>query len=96
MQQTIDNLTCQLNVVNVALQGLLRGGRNHTGGVVNLAHVPQKLKLPEPKPYNGARNAEKVENFIFDIEQFFDVVGDLEEAKNVAIVAMYLPGDAKL
>ncbi|XP_070036452.1 uncharacterized protein [Nicotiana tomentosiformis] len=96
MQQTIDNLTGQLNVVNAALQGLLRGGGNKIGGIVNLAHVAQKLKIPEPKPYSGAQNAKEVENVIFDIEQYFDVVGGLEEAKKVAIAIMYLQDNAKL
>ncbi|XP_070034298.1 uncharacterized protein [Nicotiana tomentosiformis] len=96
MQQTIDNLTDQLNVVNDVLQGLLRGGGNQIGGILNLAPVAQKLKIPEPKPYSGARNVKEVENFIFDIEQYFDVVGGLEEDKKVAIAAMYLQGDAKL
>ncbi|XP_070040143.1 uncharacterized protein [Nicotiana tomentosiformis] len=38
----------------------------------------------------------KKENFIFDIEQYFDAVGQLEESKKVATAAMYLQGDAKL
>ena len=37
-----------------------------------------------------------MENFIFDVEQYFDAVGGLEEAKKVATAAMYLQGDAKL
>nr|XP_009789295.1 PREDICTED: uncharacterized protein LOC104236942 [Nicotiana sylvestris] len=96
MQQAIDNLTGQLNVVNAALQGLLRGGGNQIRGAVNLAPVPQKLKILESKPYYGARNAKEMENFIFDIEQYFDAVGEIEEDKKVATTAMYLQGDAKL
>ncbi|XP_070048631.1 uncharacterized protein [Nicotiana tomentosiformis] len=96
MQQTINNLIGQLNVFNAALQGLLRGGENQSGGGVNLAPMAQKLKIPEPKPYSGARNAKEVENFIFDIKQYFDAMGGLEEAKKVANAAMYLQGDAKL
>ncbi|XP_070008512.1 uncharacterized protein [Nicotiana sylvestris] len=96
MQQTIYNLTGQLNFVNAALQSLLRGGKNQIKGAVKLASVPQKLKIPEPKPYNGYRDAKEVENFIFDMEQYFDNVGELEEAKKVATAAMYLRGDAKL
>ncbi|OIT36819.1 senescence-specific cysteine protease sag39, partial [Nicotiana attenuata] len=95
-QQTIDKLIDQLNVVNAALQGLLRGGGNQIGGTVNSASATKKLKIPEPKPYSGARNAKEVENFIFDVEQYFDAVRDLEEAKKVATAAMYLQGDAKL
>nr|XP_009779696.1 PREDICTED: uncharacterized protein LOC104228850 [Nicotiana sylvestris] len=96
MQQTIDDLTDKLNVVNAALQGLLRGGGNQVGGAANPTSATQKLKIPEPKPYSGARNAKEVENFIFDVEQYFDAVGGLEEAKKVATAAMYLQGDAKL
>ncbi|XP_070018292.1 uncharacterized protein [Nicotiana sylvestris] len=79
-----------------ATEGLLQAGGNQIGGAVNLASATQKPKTPEPKPYNGARNAKEVENFIFDIEQYFDDVGSLEEAKNVATASMYLQGDAKL
>ncbi|XP_070011357.1 uncharacterized protein [Nicotiana sylvestris] len=96
MQQTIDDLTDKFNVVNAALQGLLRGGGNQIEGSANPAFVTQKLKIPELKPYSGARNAKEVENFIFDIEQYFDVVGGLEEAKKVTTAAMYLQGDVKL
>ncbi|XP_070010961.1 uncharacterized protein [Nicotiana sylvestris] len=96
MQQTIDDMTGKLNVVNAALQSLLRGGDNHIRGAANLTPIPQNLKIPEPKPYDGSRDAKEVENFIFDIEQYFDVVGHLEESKKVAIASMYLQGDAKL
>ncbi|KAL0458923.1 UNVERIFIED_CONTAM: hypothetical protein Slati_0519500 [Sesamum latifolium] len=30
-----------------------------------------RLRIPEPKAYNGARDAKEVENFLFDIEQYF-------------------------
>ncbi|XP_070025193.1 uncharacterized protein [Nicotiana sylvestris] len=96
MEQTIDDLTDKLNVVNAALQVLLRGGGNQIGGAANPTSATQKLKIPEPKPYSGARNAKEVENFIFDVEQYFDVVGGLEEAKKLATADMYLQGDAKL
>ncbi|XP_075092690.1 uncharacterized protein LOC107763230 [Nicotiana tabacum] len=96
MQQTINNLIGQLNVVNAALQSLLKGGENHIRGAMNIVPMPQKLKIQEPKPYSGARDAKEVENFIFDIEQYFDVVGQLEESKKVATAAMYLQGVAKL
>nr|XP_009769533.1 PREDICTED: uncharacterized protein LOC104220373 [Nicotiana sylvestris] len=80
MQQTIDDLTDKLNVVNAALQGLLRGDGNQIGDAANPTSATQKLKIREPKPYSGARNGKEVENFIFDVEQYFDAVGGLEEA----------------
>ena len=55
--------------------------------------------MPEPKRYEGARDAKELENFLFDMEQYFRAVRtDSEEDKvaMVAMVAMYLAGDAKL
>ncbi|KAL0331208.1 UNVERIFIED_CONTAM: hypothetical protein Sangu_1666300 [Sesamum angustifolium] len=30
-----------------------------------------RLRIPEPKAYSGARDAKEVENFLFDMEQYF-------------------------
>ncbi|XP_060196262.1 uncharacterized protein LOC132625679 [Lycium barbarum] len=60
----------------------------------DLAHRTQEAD--RMTAMQGARNAKEVENFIFDIEQYFDAVGELEEPKKVATAAMYLQGDAKL
>lgn len=32
---------------------------------------PSKIKVPEPKAYNETWNAKKLENFLWDIEQYF-------------------------
>ena len=62
-----------------------------TGGVGQ-----KKIKVPEPKHYNGARDAKELENFLFDIEQYFDATEPPSEKAEVATAAMYLSGDAKL
>ncbi|KAK4404206.1 hypothetical protein Sango_0789200 [Sesamum angolense] len=37
-----------------------------------VAHDPgARLRIPEPKAYSGAHDAKEVENFLFDIEQYF-------------------------
>ena len=33
-----------------------------------------KMKVPEPKAFNGARNAKELENFLWDMEQYFRAV----------------------
>ena len=33
-----------------------------------------RAKMPEPRHYKGARDAKKVENFLFDMKQYFQVV----------------------
>ncbi|KAL2223628.1 UNVERIFIED_CONTAM: hypothetical protein Sindi_3110900 [Sesamum indicum] len=55
-----------------------------------------RLRIPEPKAYGGARDAKEVENFLFDIEQYFLAANVEDEARKVSTATMYLTGDAKL
>ncbi|XP_027150169.1 uncharacterized protein LOC113750389 [Coffea eugenioides] len=54
-----------------------------------------KVKVPEPKPYQGSRSSKDLENFLWDVEQYFKAV-DVPEVEKVSIASMYLSGDAKL
>lgn len=54
-----------------------------------------KLKIPEPKPYAGARDAKEVENFLWDLETYFQAAGVTKE-EQVSVATMFLTGDAKL
>ncbi|KAL0348242.1 UNVERIFIED_CONTAM: hypothetical protein Sangu_1052000 [Sesamum angustifolium] len=55
-----------------------------------------RLRIPEPKAYSGARDAKEVENFLFDMEQYFLAANVEDEARKVSTATMYLTGDAKL
>ncbi|KAL6312790.1 hypothetical protein AAG906_032960 [Vitis piasezkii] len=57
--------------------------------------APPKVRVPEPKIFNGNRNMKELENFLWDMEQFFRVAHVLDSEK-VSITSMYLTGDAKL
>ena len=54
-----------------------------------------KVKVPEPKPFNGARSAKDLDNFLWDMEQYFKAAKVLDQ-EMVTITSMYLLGDAKL
>ena len=56
---------------------------------------PPKVRVPEPKPFGGARNAKDLENFLWDMEQYF-IVARIPVGEQVTITSMYLSGDAKL
>ena len=56
---------------------------------------PAKVGVPEPKPFGGARNAKDLENFLWDMEQYF-IVAKILVGEQVTITTMYLMGDAKL
>ena len=57
--------------------------------------APSKVRVPEPKGFNGNKNAKELENFLWDMEQFFKVA-HIPDGEKVSITSMYLTGDAKL
>ncbi|KAL0357978.1 UNVERIFIED_CONTAM: hypothetical protein Scaly_1483500 [Sesamum calycinum] len=62
-----------------------------------VAHdVGARLRILEPKAYDGARDAKEVENFLFDMEQYFLAANVKDEVRKVSTATMYLTGDAKL
>ena len=57
--------------------------------------APSKVQVPEPKGFNGNMNAKELENFLWDMEQFFKFA-HIPDGEKVSITSMYLTGDAKL
>lgn len=55
-----------------------------------------RIKVPEPKPFCGARDAKALENFIFDVEQYFKATNTITEEAKVTLATMHLSEDAKL
>ncbi|KAA8534645.1 hypothetical protein F0562_032096 [Nyssa sinensis] len=55
----------------------------------------RKLKVPEPKAFNGVWCAKDLENFLWDMEQYFTIAHILD-GEQVTMTIMYLAGDAKL
>ena len=64
-------------------------------GLPKEGEVATKVKVLEPKPFNGARNAKDLENFLWDMEQYFKATKVLNQ-EMVTITSMYLSGDAEL
>ena len=54
-----------------------------------------KIKPPKPRTFDGNRDAKEVDNFIFDMEQYFRIC-QVEDAFKVDTATMYLVDDAKL
>ncbi|XP_077217959.1 uncharacterized protein LOC143852459 [Tasmannia lanceolata] len=55
------------------------------------------MRVPQPKCFIGARDAKELQNFLFDMEQFFRAMRLDEDAKVItASIWQYLSDDAKL
>ena len=63
---TLDVVRNEIVEVNTKVNLTIRVLANHvpTGGIITIG----KIKIPEPKPFCGARDAKALENFIFDIK----------------------------
>ena len=56
---------------------------------------PVRIKVPEPKAYNGVRSANKLENFLWDIKNYLKAA-KVKDAKKVSVTIMYVCDDAKV
>ncbi|TYK09782.1 uncharacterized protein E5676_scaffold127G00720 [Cucumis melo var. makuwa] len=62
------------------------------GGAIPVSRV----KIPKPKPFCGARDAKALENYIFDLEQYFKATNTVTEEAKVTLATMHLSEDVKL
>ncbi|TYK19785.1 senescence-specific cysteine protease sag39 [Cucumis melo var. makuwa] len=91
---TLDVVRNEIADVNTRLSLTMRAMANQVlvGGTVPVT----KVKVPEPKPFCGVRDAKALENFIFDLEQYFKATNTVTEEAKVTLTTMYLCEDAKL
>ncbi|CAL8990847.1 unnamed protein product, partial [Prunus brigantina] len=74
----------ELSVVKLAVSG---SASSHEGAMTT------KIKVPRPKAYVGERSSKELENFLWDMEQYFKAA-KVPNAERVH--KQYLVGDAKL
>ena len=91
---TLDVVRNEIVEVNTKVNLTMRALANQApaGGAMAVG----KIKIPEPKPFCGARDAKALENFIFDIEQYFKATNTVAEEAKVTLATMHLSEDAKL
>ena len=60
-----------------------------------MGETSSKIKVPEPKVFGGTRSAKDLENFLWDMEQYFKAA-HVPDGEKVTITSMYLSSDVKL
>ncbi|GFS46872.1 hypothetical protein Acr_00g0104510 [Actinidia rufa] len=55
-----------------------------------------KVDIPRPKSYNGSRNARELDNFLWDLDQYFEATGIHEENKKIKTAPLFLSDAATL
>ncbi|XP_069148271.1 uncharacterized protein [Solanum lycopersicum] len=87
------------------LEGLQKENENLRAELIVLCRVvatlssnhveSSKVKIPEPKAFSGVRSAKELDNFIWDMEQYF-TTARVPDSYKLNITTMYLTSDAKL
>ncbi|XP_069144447.1 uncharacterized protein [Solanum lycopersicum] len=86
----------ELRVDAEKVQGEIGGYRQNAVATLSSTRVEStKVKIQDPKAFSGARSAKELENFIWDMEQYF-TAAKVPNADKLNITTMYLSGDAKL
>ena len=52
--------------------------------------------VPKPKPYKGSQNAREIDNFLWSMEVYFNVVRFRDDASKIQAVPLYLEDIATL
>ena len=108
-RQDVDNHITEIldfrTTTTQKLEGLLKENENLRAELVVLCQVvatlssnrveSSKVNILEPKAFSGARSSKELENFIWDMEQYFTAARVPDDDK-LNITTMYLTGDAKL
>ncbi|KAA0034110.1 uncharacterized protein E6C27_scaffold65G001000 [Cucumis melo var. makuwa] len=91
---TLDVVRNEIADVNARLSLTMRAMASQApaGGAISVS----KVKVPEPKPFCGVRDAKTLENYIFDLEQYFKATNTVTEEAKVTLATMHLSEDAKL
>eukprot|EP00257_Ricinus_communis_P019332 XP_015578290.1 uncharacterized protein LOC107261709 [Ricinus communis] len=78
--EKVDKLEVELNLCKTALA--------KSGGAQ--AATVHKVDAPKPKAYGGARNAREIDNFLWNLEGYFEAVGIVDDTTKVKSVSLYL------
>ncbi|KAA0062302.1 uncharacterized protein E5676_scaffold313G003310 [Cucumis melo var. makuwa] len=91
---TLDVVRNEIADMNARLDLTIRAMENQAlaGGAIPVSIV----KIPKPKPFCGARDVKALENYIFDLEQYFRVTNTVTEEAKVTLATMHLSEDVKL
>lgn len=85
LKATNEELQTKIDVLEKAVANVGSGRRE----------VP-RLRVPETKPFNGTRDAKVLENFIWQVEQYFKTSKMEDKGEKMSTGVMYLTDDAML
>ncbi|KAL0288262.1 UNVERIFIED_CONTAM: hypothetical protein Sangu_2665300 [Sesamum angustifolium] len=105
LEEMVSSLETEITVLNSELKECRQvvqemasafGGGGIAEMRCEMEQMSIEIGLLQRAAYGGARDVKEVENFLFDMEQYFLIANVEDEARKVSTATMYLTGDAKL
>ncbi|XP_048136592.1 uncharacterized protein LOC125315480 [Rhodamnia argentea] len=59
-------------------------------------HADLRVDVPKPKEFHGSRVAKDVDNFLYSVNEYLDIRGEMDDLRRIKTVAMYLHGNVLL
>ncbi|TYJ98368.1 senescence-specific cysteine protease sag39 [Cucumis melo var. makuwa] len=87
-QATLNVVKNEMTDVNARLNLTMRAMENQAPA--GEAILVSRVKILELKPFCGARDAKALENYIFDLEQYFRATNTVIEEAKVTLATMHL------
>ena len=94
MKDALDVVRAEMADISARVNLVVRAMENQNP--TRRTSKPNKVKVLEPKPFFGAQDAKALENFIFDLEQYFKAMDTETKEAKVISATMHLAEDAKL
>ncbi|TYJ96946.1 uncharacterized protein E5676_scaffold220G00560 [Cucumis melo var. makuwa] len=91
---TLDVVRSEIADMNARLELTMRAMANQVPA--RGAILVSRAKIAEPKPFCRVRDTKALENYIFDLEQYFRATNTVTEETKVTLAMMHLSEDAKL
>ena len=63
---------------------------------VMATHEAPRVEVPKPNTFSGKRDAKKLDNFLWHMERYFEVIALTDEAEKVHTATLYLTDNATL
>ncbi|KAF2297220.1 hypothetical protein GH714_019561 [Hevea brasiliensis] len=92
VRETVKKIHGELHELEGKVSLLIRATSNPIMGSYEVGNA----KILEPKAFGGARDAKEADNFLFDIELYFNATKNNSDEGKLKMVPMYLTEDAKL
>ena len=63
---------------------------------VMATHEAPRVEVPKPHTFSGKRDAKELDNFLWNMERYFEAIALTDEATKVRTVTFYLTDNATL